>query len=123
MSFAVSRYQSAKVQTASPAQILVQLYDGAIRFMRQAMEAEERSDLATKGNLLRKAHAIVSELSATLDHTHAPELCAELDRLYEFVLHAITQAHVAAKSDTLPSAIKVLDELRGAWAELARRAT
>jgi flagellar secretion chaperone FliS len=121
MSFAVSRYQNAKVQTASPAQIVVQLYDGAIRFMKQAMEAEERGDATTKGNLLRKSHAIVSELSATLDHSQAPELCAELERLYEFVMHAITQAHVASKSDTLPGAIKVLDELRGAWAELARR--
>jgi flagellar protein FliS len=122
MSFAVARYQNAKVQTASPAQILVQLYDGAIRFMKQAMEAEERGDATTKGNLLRKSHAIVSELSATLDHSQAPELCAELERLYEFVMHSITQAHVASKSETLPAAIKVLDELRGAWAELARRA-
>ena len=118
MSFAVAQYRSAGVETASPVQVVVQLYDGALKFLRQAEEAIARGDAKTRGAVLTKAHAVVSELQSTLDNKHAPDLCNELDRLYEFVLHRITQAALSDDAPLTP-AINVLSQLRGAWAELA----
>ena len=118
MSFAVAQYRSARVETASPVQVVVQLYDGALRFLRQAEEAGTGGDAKARGTALTKAHAVVSELQSTLDNKHAPELCAELDRLYEFVLYQITQAALSLETDLSP-ANNVLSQLRSAWAELA----
>ncbi|MEM9190695.1 MAG: flagellar export chaperone FliS [Myxococcota bacterium] len=122
MSFALAQYKTTRVQTASPVQIVVQLYDGSIRFMRQAVEAIEDGKPSVKGELLGKAHAIVGELQATLDTSQAPELCAELERLYEFVLYRITQCTMTSDPAVLVPAIEVMQELRGAWSELAQKA-
>jgi flagellar protein FliS len=65
----------------------------------------------------------VSELNATLDESRAPELCAELQRLYEFVLDCITEANMKANADKLHAAIRVLDKLRSAWATLVDEPT
>jgi flagellar protein FliS len=121
MSFAVAQYRQSNVETASPAQIVVKLYDGAIKFMRQGQAAIQSRELAKKGTALSKAHAIVSELQATLRSEHAPELCDSLDRLYEFVLYQITEANRQSKPELLDPAIRVLDELRSAWAEVAKQ--
>lgn len=121
MSFAVTQYRTTSVDTASPVRLVVQLYDGAIRFMRQGARAIAAGDAATRGTALHRAHAIVGELQSTLDSSHAAELCEELDRLYEFVLHRITQAHIHGDASLLDAAINVMVELRGAWDELARK--
>ena len=121
MSFAAAQYRAATVGTASPVQIVVRLYDAALRFLAQARVAEEQGKRAERSAKLQRCHAIVSELQVSLVHSHAPELCADLERLYEFVLHTLTQASVTGESDGLESAEKVLRELREAWSELARR--
>jgi flagellar protein FliS len=123
MSFAVSQYRSSQVQTASPARVIVQFYDGALKFVRLASQAIESGDAAAKGMHLSRAHAIVSELRVNLDPTRAPELCAELDRLYVFVLDGITEANMKSSSKPLGPAIKVLDQLRAAWAQVADEPT
>lgn len=119
MSFAVAQYRTARVETASPAQLVVDLYRGAIRFMRQAMSGPEAASPAERGRWLGRAHAVVSELQATLDHERAPELSGELDRLYDFVLFRITEANVQADMTLLQAAIDVMSTLEEAWMELA----
>lgn len=119
MSFAVAQYKTARIETASPVQIVVQLYDGAIRFMRQAKECIDNKDPGGKGVALRRAHAIVSELQVALDQNKAPELGAQLDRLYEYVLHQITDANMKNSAEPLDPAINVMLNLRSAWAQIA----
>lgn len=121
MSFALAQYRQARVQTASPVRIVVQLYDAAIRFMQAGAEAISQNDPSARGNNFRKAHAVVSELLATLDNEKAPELCAELERLYDFVLHQIQQAQIKNDPELVPPAVKVMTQLRSAWAELAEK--
>lgn len=120
MSFVVAQYASARVETASPVELVVDLYDGAIRFLRQAAVALAAKDIAGKGVALGKAHAIVAELGATLDPVQAPELCAHLSSLYDFVLLRITEANAESNADKIAEAIRVLTPLRDAWAEVAR---
>ena len=123
MSFAVAQYRSSQVQTASPARIIVQLYDGTLKFIRLATQALEARDYAAKGVHLSRAHAIVAELRANLDITRAPELCGELDRLYVYVLDCITEANLKASAKPLAPAVKVLEQLRSAWAQVADEGT
>jgi flagellar protein FliS len=119
MSFGINQYRSARVQTASPVGVLVQLYDGAIRFLREARGHMKESDVANKGIKLSKAHRIVTELQATLDKEKAPDLCDQLDSLYDFVLHQITEANVKNDASMVEPAIEVLQTLRAAWGEIA----
>lgn len=121
MSFALAQYRSARTQTASPVQIVVDLYEGALKFLNQAVTHDAAGRVGDRGVALSRAHAIVSELSATLDHEAAPELCAELERLYEFVMHRVTEANLHADTSLLHAAIETLTTLRAAWAELAGR--
>ena len=120
MSFAVAQYRATNVETASPAQIVVKLYDGAIKFMRQGQTAIRENDYAKKGTALSRAHAIVSKLQATLNPDHAPELCENLDRLYEYVLFQITEANAKSDASQIYPAIRVMNELRGAWDQVAK---
>lgn len=121
MSFAAAQYRAATVETASPVQIVVRLYDGALQSLHQAVQAVEHKDLRAKVRHLRRAHAIVSELQASLAHNHANDLCVDLDRLYDYVLHCITTGSSNNPTDELEGAARVLRELRNAWAELATK--
>lgn len=121
MSFAVSQYRSAQTETATPVQIVVQLYDGAVKFMRQAAQHIEEKRPADKGRALNRAHAIVSELQATLDDSQAPELCKQLEQLYDFVLYRIMECNIQNDPKLLQAAIDVMLQLRSAWAELAKK--
>jgi flagellar protein FliS len=123
VSFAVSQYRSNQVQTASPARIIVQFYDGAIKFIKLASQEIGKKAYAKKGEYLSRAHAIVSELRANLDASKAPELCEELDRLYVYVLDCITEANTKMDEKPLTGALKVLEMLRGAWAQIADEPT
>lgn len=119
MSFAMAQYRTNEFQTASPAKIIVAFYDGAMRFINLAVHALGAKNYALKGQHLSRAHAIVSELRATLDHTQNPSLCAELERLYVYVLDCITEANLKADAEKLKPALRVLEQLRSAWAQVA----
>ena len=119
MSFAMSKYRSTRITTVSPIQVLLQLYDGASRFLRTGIEAIEENNPGKRGQALSKAHAIVAELQASLDDSQAPELCAQLYSLYDFILDQITQANLKQDAAPLESSLNVLAELRSGWAELA----
>ncbi len=121
MSFALARYQTARVETASPVRVVVDLYRGALRHMATAVACGRDGSPAVRGRALSKAHAIVSELQATLDRSQAPELCDELDRLYDFVVHRINESCIRADPSLLEPAIDVMKTLEGAWTELAER--
>lgn len=121
MSFAVSQYRTARVTTQSPLSSVIALYDGAIRFLRTAIAADGRRDIAGRGMALSRAHAIVTELRAALDHDKAPEVAGQLDGLYDFVQHRITEATVHGAASEVEPAITVLERLVSGWREIAAR--
>ncbi len=119
MSFAVARYRATKTVTASPARVLVQLYDGALKYLQGGLQGIADRDPKAKGVALGKAHRIVSELQASLDERHAPELCEQLYGLYDFCLLRITEANARWDAQAAQEAAKVLQTLRDAWAQVA----
>lgn len=122
MSFAAAQYRNVRVSTVNPADLVVQLYDGCLRFLREAQTKHAAGDIAGRGEALSRARAIVNELMATLDESQAPELTKQLMALYDFVLDRMTQACVEADPSKLDAAIRVLEPLRDAWAEVAKKA-
>lgn len=113
-----SAYQQGQVAASSPVRIVVLLYDGAIRFARQAQA--KFSDPGVRGHALGRAHAIVSELMIALDHEKGGEIAQRLESLYRYVLDGVLRANVQGDARALESAIGVLETLAEGWREIAR---
>lgn len=111
------RYRAVKVQTASPAQIMLMLYDGAIRFAQIAQQKIKAKDIAAKGVYINKTQAIISELMGSLDFSVSPELCERLEQLYLYIMDQLTEANVHLKVEPLDVVIELLNTLRSAWGE------
>src|SRR5438128_10905111 len=75
-------YLRTKVLTATPEQLQLMLYDGAIRFAEQAKAALQKKEFEQSYNAISRAQKIITELSCSLKHDLAPELCGKLSSLY-----------------------------------------
>lgn len=111
------RYRAIKIQTASPAQIMLMLYDGAIRFSQIAKKKVDEGDIAGKGTYISKVQAIVSELMSSLDFSIAPELCTQLQQLYIFMMEQLTEANIQVKTEPIDVVIDLLSTLRDGWSQ------
>ncbi|OJY30673.1 MAG: flagellar export chaperone FliS [Myxococcales bacterium 68-20] len=116
---AAARYRGVQLNTASPAQLVVMLYDGALRFVGEADEAFARDERARAGDRIGRAMAIVDELAATLDPTHAPELAENLLALYGFCKRRLFDANLGRDRAALADVVASLTPLREAWAAVA----
>lgn len=112
-----NKYMSTQVTTASPEQILIQLYGGAIRFVRQAQEALAAGERVRKLEGISRAMAIISELSNTLDHEIGGEIAENLDALYHFMIRELTQSNRDNDAKKLKVVEELLVDLRETWIE------
>jgi flagellar protein FliS len=114
-SAAAARYTQNRNTTATPGELLLALYDGLFRFLNGAKACIENKQLPRARELLSKCYAIVSELTIALDHGVAPELCAQLEGLYDFCMDKIQFASRKASVVAIQETIRVLTPLREAW--------
>ena len=115
----MSQYQNNQILSASPEQILIMLYDGAIRFCRQAMQALDAGDKLEQGEKISRTMAIVCEFANTLDHEVGGEISENLDALYHFMTRELTRANLKGDRKALETVDGLLSELREAWVEAA----
>ncbi len=109
---AYSQYKNNQILNASPEQILIMLYDGAIRFTRQAMIAIDELDYKTMSEKISRVMAIVSEFSMTLDMEVGGAIAEELDALYAYVIRELAQANLKKSKDSLQVVENILLDLR-----------
>lgn len=117
MSYGLGAYKKTSVETASKEQILLMLYQSAIKACKKAMEAIEANQIATKGEQIGKLQDIVIELSNSLDFEVGGEVAKELSALYDYILYASTQANIKIEKEPLEGCLKVLNTLYAGWAE------
>lgn len=115
---AVARYRGVQVKTCSPLQLLVMLYDGALRFVSEADAAMAQGDRSRAGDRIGRAHAILEELAATLDPASSPELCENLLGLYAFGMRRLLEANLEQDATKLADVVTALTPLREAFASL-----
>lgn len=115
-------YRESSVMTASPEQLVVMLYDGALRFLRQTEAAFGEGAYKHGGDRLSRAEAIVDELLATLN-MDAGELANRLQAIYVFCKRQMIEARLERDAAKIRSVIRLLDDLRDAWAQLASGGT
>lgn len=112
---AAQNYLRTKIFTATPEQLQLMLYDGAIRFTEQGKAALEQKNYEQVYNSLSRATKIISELSAGLKHELAPELCGKLAGLYSFVYRKLVEANIEHKAQSLDEALSILRYQRETW--------
>jgi flagellar protein FliS len=108
------------VQTATPAQLLIMLIDGAIRFCKQGMNAIEVNNYSEANLSLGKVQDIVSELIITLDRTSP--ISAGLLKLYEYFNFRLTEANIQKKVEPAEEVLGFLVELKEVWIQAAKSA-
>src|SRR3954466_2694382 len=89
---AAQNYLRTRVMTATPEQLQMMLYDGALRFAEQAKVALQKKDYEASFNGISRGQRILSELTSTLKHDVAPELCGKLAALYTYVYKKLIEA-------------------------------
>jgi flagellar secretion chaperone FliS len=114
-------YRENIVLSATPAQLIVMLYDGARRFLRQAGAAMQAKEIERAHNALRRAELIIAHLDGVLDPEQDARLAEQLHEIYEFCLRHITRARFDQDAGKLDEVGNVLGELRESWAEVARQ--
>ena len=112
-------YRESSVLTASPGQLVVMLYDGAARFLRQAEIATEEGAWSHAGDRISRAEAIVDELLLTLDVERGGEIARNLQGIYVFCKKLLIEARIQRTTEPLRQTAKLLAELRDGFAQAA----
>lgn len=117
MSYGLGAYKKTSVETASKEQILLMLYQAAIKNCKKAIEAVDQKNIAKKGEYIGKMQDIVVELSNSLDFEVGGDVAKELASLYDYILYSSTQANIKIERAPLEGCLKVLNTLYDGWTE------
>ena len=116
-----AKYRLAQVETASPAQLLVMLYDGAIRFLSQARDKMAAGDIESRHANLMKVQGIIAELLSSLDMKRGGAVAVNLQRVYAYMLRQLVEANLYDRSEPIDNVLVMLRDLRESWVEVAHQ--
>lgn len=112
---AAQNYLRTKVMTATPEQLQLMLYDGAIRFADQGKAALQAGSYEDSYTLITKVQRIINELNCSLKHDVAPDLCGKLASLYTYIYKRLIEANVDHNMEALDESIRLLRYQRETW--------
>lgn len=111
-------YQTVQVTTIDKGRLLLMMYEGAIKFLRQAKSGLDGNDITKFCRFLSKAQAIIAELMNTLDFEKGGTIARDLDRLYDFMLFYLTEANLYRDPKRIVKTIGLLDTIYSAYKEI-----
>ncbi len=117
------RYQEIEVTTATPVELVVFLYDGAIASLQKAQEHMAARNIQQRTRCLNKATSIITELQANISFEAGGDIAPSLERLYRYMKERIFQANLHQDAAPLMEIVKLLSSLRGAWATVGQSET
>lgn len=108
-------YKTTAVTTASREQVLVMLYEAAIKHVKKATVAIDQGDIKAKCIAIGKAHDIVNELMSSLNFEQGGDIAVQLERLYTFIVEQLVRGNLENSKARLESCEKVLTTLLDGW--------
>jgi flagellar protein FliS len=116
-------YRANSVLTASPGQLVLMLYDGALRSLALAREAfgrpaDDMTRIAVINQQLIKAQAILTELQGTLNHDAGGEFSRQMESLYDYYNRRLVEANLRKRVEPVIEVERLLTEVRNAWSEM-----
>jgi flagellar protein FliS len=115
-------YQQVEVNTCNKLQLVVMLYDGAIRFLGEARTAIVTKNIRAKAVALDRALAIIGELQSTLQLEEGGDVAASLNSLYNHMNESLLLASAKMDAKPVDHVIRLLKTLNSAWTEIAQKA-
>jgi flagellar protein FliS len=119
MTRGIDAYRRTEAQSASPLQLVVMLYDGALRFLSEARAAQALGEMRKRNEALKRVSAIVAECHSALDLERGGAVAAELDRLYSYISGRLLDITMKRDATAIDEVHKLLTTVRGAWSEAA----
>jgi len=121
MSFAnpYAQYKNSKILTASPAELTLMLYEGAIKFGNIAIEAIENKDVEKAHNNIMRVQKIIDEFRATLNRKY--EVAEEFDKIYRYLLRRLLEANASKDPEIMKEVVEHLRSMRDNWKEVMKK--
>lgn len=114
------QYQQNAVQSASPGDLVVMLYDGLIKFLKLAIKSLEEKDISGANKALIRSQDIISYLSETLDGRF--EISKNMDSLYKFMYSQLVSANVKKDAGLVQEVLDLALDLRDTWRQAVQLA-
>jgi len=114
-----AQYNNSKILTASPAELTLMLYDGAIKFCNIAIMGIEENDMEKAHNNIVKVQRIIDEFRSTLDRKYP--VAEHFDRIYVYILQRLFEANVKKDKEILEEVLEHLRSIRDTWKEVMRQ--
>lgn len=111
-----SAYQNNKVMTASPAELTLMLYEGAIKFCNIAIMGIEQNDIEKASNNIIKVERIIDEFRSTLNFKYP--VAKDFDDVYRYLNERLAQANIKKDKEILEEVLKHLRTMRDTWKEV-----
>lgn len=109
-------YNNSKIQTATPAELTLLLYEGAIKFTNIAIVAMERNDVQKAHDNIMKTEKIIEEFQATLDHKYP--VAKDFEAVYSYLLKRLFDANIRKDPEILEEVLRHLRTMRDTWKEV-----
>jgi len=116
-------YRRIEAESRSPLELVVMLYDGALRFVGEAKQAHAQGNILARGHAISRCLAIIAELQSTLNVAQGGAIAEELDRLYTYVTTRLLDVSVKQDVAGLDEIHRLLTSVRDGWAGIANGAT
>ncbi|MFU0828750.1 MAG: Flagellar secretion chaperone FliS [Lachnoclostridium sp.] len=117
---AATAYLNNKIATATPAELTLMLYEGAIKFCNIAIMGIEEKDITKSNNNIIKAENIITYLRDTLDFKYS--VAKEFDKVYDYCYRRLVEANIRKDKAILEEVLKYLREMRDTWKEVMKQA-
>ena len=121
MSFAnpYAQYKNSKILTASPAELTLMLYEGAIKFGNISIEAIENKDVEKAHNNIIRVQKIIDEFRATLNRKYP--VAEEFDKIYRYLLRRLLEANATKDEEIMKEVVEHLRSMRDNWKEVMKK--
>lgn len=111
-----AKIKQNSIMTATPAELTLMLYDGAIKFGNQALDAMDKREVERAHAMIIKVQRIIDELRITLNHDYP--IADEMERLYEFIDYRLMEADMEKDPQKLTEALDLIRDFRQTWKEV-----
>lgn len=115
-----AQYQRNKILTASPAELTLMLYEGAIKFCNVAISGLDAGDMEKAHNNIIKAQKIIDEFRATLNHKYP--VAEDFDNVYKYISRVLVDANIKKDKTLVEEALGHLRTMRDTWKEVMQTA-
>ncbi|MQN02255.1 MAG: flagellar export chaperone FliS [Lachnospiraceae bacterium] len=112
-------YRRSQVETASQAELVLMLYDGALKFVNIAHDAIEKGEIEKANTNIKKADDIIVELLSTLNHKYA--VAEDFKNVYDYIRDRLLWANMKKDNDILKEAHDNIEIMRDTWKEVMRK--